>query len=31
MSTRDRTPRPPLSGYITPEGAKKLRAELDQL
>jgi transcription elongation factor GreB len=31
MSTRDRTPRPPLSRYITPEGAKKLRAEFDQL
>jgi transcription elongation factor GreB len=31
MSTRDRSPRPQLSGYITPEGAKKLRAELDQL
>ena len=31
MSTRDRTPRPQLSRYITPEGAKQLRAELDQL
>ena len=31
MSTRDRPPRPPLSRYITPEGAKKLRAELAQL
>src|SRR3954452_1995300 len=31
MSTRDRPPRPQLSRYITPEGAKKLRAELDQL
>jgi hypothetical protein len=31
MSTRDRSPRPTLSRYITPEGAKKLRAELDQL
>ena len=31
MSTRDRPPRPELSRHITPEGAKKLRAELDQL
>jgi transcription elongation factor GreB len=31
MGTRDRTPRPPSSGYITPEGARRLRAELDQL
>jgi transcription elongation factor GreB len=31
MSTRDRPPPPPRSRYITPEGAKKLRAELDQL
>ena len=31
MSTRDRSPRPTLSRYITPEGAKKLRAEFDQL
>ena len=31
MSTRDRSPRPALSRYITPDGAKKLRAELDQL
>ena len=31
MSTRDRSPRPQLSRYITPEGAKKLRAELEQL
>jgi transcription elongation factor GreB len=31
MSTRDRPPRPQLSRYITPEGAKKLRAELEQL
>ncbi|HUQ05114.1 MAG TPA: transcription elongation factor GreB [Kofleriaceae bacterium] len=31
MSVRDRTPRPPSSKYITPEGAKKLRAELDWL
>src|SRR4051812_15369182 len=31
MSTRDRSPRPMLSRYITPEGARKLRAELDQL
>jgi transcription elongation factor GreB len=30
MSTRDRAPAP-RSRYITPEGAKKLRAELDQL
>jgi transcription elongation factor GreB len=31
MSTRDRPPPPARSRYITPEGAKKLRAELDQL
>jgi transcription elongation factor GreB len=31
MSTRDRTPRPKSSGYITPEGAKKMRDELEQL
>ena len=31
MSVRDRTPRPPSSRYITPEGAKKLRDELDWL
>ena len=31
MSTRDRPPPPPRSRYITPEGAKRLRAELDQL
>jgi transcription elongation factor GreB len=31
MSTRYRPPPPPRSRYITPEGAKKLRAELDQL
>jgi len=31
VSTRDRPPRPKASSYITPEGAKKLRAELDQL
>jgi transcription elongation factor GreB len=31
MSTRDRTPRPKSSGYITPEGAKRLRDELEQL
>ena len=31
MSTRDRPPPPPRSRHITPEGAKKLRAELDQL
>jgi len=31
MSTRDRTPRPKSSGYITPEGARKMRDELEQL
>jgi transcription elongation factor GreB len=31
MSTRDRPPPAQHSRYITPEGAKKLRAELDQL
>jgi transcription elongation factor GreB len=31
MSTRDRPPPPKRSAYITAEGAKKLRAELDQL
>jgi transcription elongation factor GreB len=31
MSTRYRPPPPPRSRYITPEGAKKLRAELDEL
>jgi transcription elongation factor GreB len=31
MSTRPRPPQPPRSRYITAEGAKKLRAELDQL
>jgi transcription elongation factor GreB len=31
MSTRDRPTRPALSRYITPEGARKLRAELEQL
>src|SRR3954471_24690486 len=31
MSTRDRPAPPQRSRYITPEGAKKLRAELDQL
>lgn len=31
MSVRDRTPRPPSSRYITPDGAKKLRDELDWL
>src|SRR6185295_1788963 len=34
VSTRDRSPPkpgPPKSPHITPEGAKKLRAELDQL
>jgi transcription elongation factor GreB len=31
MSTRDRPPPPARSRYITPEGARKLRTELDQL
>jgi len=31
MSTRDRKPRPASSRYITAEGAKRLREELDQL
>lgn len=31
VSTRDRAPQPKRSTYITPEGAKKLRAELEQL
>jgi transcription elongation factor GreB len=31
VSTRDRAPQPKRSSHITPEGAKKLRAELDQL
>jgi transcription elongation factor GreB len=31
MSTRDRVQRPPRSGYITPDGAKKMRDELVQL
>ena len=31
VSTRDRPPPPKRSPYITSEGAKKLRAELDQL
>ena len=31
MSTRDRKPEPRPKSYITPDGAKKLRAELDQL
>jgi transcription elongation factor GreB len=31
VSTRDRKPRPKQSPHITPEGAKKLRAELDHL
>src|SRR5437868_1955209 len=31
MSTRERPPQPQRSRHITPEGAKKLRAELDQL
>src|SRR5215212_9577214 len=31
MSTRARPPQAPRSRHITPEGAKKLRAELDQL
>jgi transcription elongation factor GreB len=31
MSTRYRPPPPPRSRYITPDGAKKLRVELDYL
>lgn len=31
MSVRDRTPRPPSAKYITPEGARKLREELEHL
>jgi len=31
VSTRDRPPQPKRSAHITLEGAKKLRAELDQL
>jgi transcription elongation factor GreB len=31
VSTRDRAPQPKRSAHITPEGAKRLRAELDQL
>ena len=31
MSTRDRPPSPKRSGYITREGANKLRSELEQL
>ncbi|HUS68879.1 MAG TPA: transcription elongation factor GreB [Kofleriaceae bacterium] len=31
MGTRDRTPRAPQSGYITPEGAARLRDELTAL
>ena len=31
VSTRDRPPSPKRSAYITPEGAKKLRSELDHL
>ncbi|HEU4615911.1 MAG TPA: transcription elongation factor GreB, partial [Kofleriaceae bacterium] len=31
MSTRDRPAPPAKKSYITPEGAKKLRAELEQL
>ncbi len=31
MSTRDRPPQPKRSAYITPEGAKRLRGELDEL
>ena len=31
MSTRDRKPRPASSKYITAEGAKRLRDELEQL
>lgn len=31
MGTRDRKPRPASSGYITPEGARRLRAEVTEL
>src|SRR5688572_32087672 len=31
VGTRDRTPRPPQSRYITPEGAARLRDELTTL
>lgn len=31
MSARDRSPKPVAKSYITPDGAKKLRAELEQL
>jgi transcription elongation factor GreB len=31
VGTRDRKPRPPSSGYITPEGAARLRSELSEL
>jgi transcription elongation factor GreB len=31
MSTRDRAPVPPRAAYITPEGARRLRDELDHL
>lgn len=31
MGTRDRVKRPPSSGYITPEGARRLRDEMTQL
>jgi transcription elongation factor GreB len=31
VATRDRQPRPPSSKYITVEGAKRLRDELEQL
>jgi transcription elongation factor GreB len=31
MGTRDRVKRPPSSGYITPEGARRLRDEMIQL
>jgi len=31
MSTRDRKPRPPSSKYITADGARRLREELEQL
>jgi transcription elongation factor GreB len=31
VGTRDRKPRPASSGYITPEGAQRLRDELSQL
>jgi transcription elongation factor GreB len=31
MSTRQRKPRPPSSKYITPEGARRMREELERL